>query len=355
MAEQDDGSKTEDPTQKRLDDAREKGNVIRSVDVGNLILLGGGSAALLLLSPWIMSDLALTTRRFIELPHDLRLDTGSMQRALADLATDVALVLFLPFLIFVLLAVATSILQFGFLLTTESITPKLERISPLAGFKRLFSLRSIVELVKGVIKISVVGTVAFLILWPLMRYADQFAQVDVAAILPMLYDEIAILLSGVIAVLVLIAAADYFYQRFDYMKNMRMTKQELKDEFKDAEGDPHIKAKLRQLRQDRTRKRMMQNVPTATVVVTNPTHYAVALRYEEKMAAPVVVAKGTDLIAKRIRDIARENFVPVVENPPLARTLFQLVEIDDEVPEEQYKAVAEVIGYVMRMKRQAAH
>jgi flagellar biosynthetic protein FlhB len=353
MAE-DDSSKTEEPSSKKLGDAREKGQVIRSQDLGNFILLGGSTAVLLIMVFSISRGLNDLMLRFVSFPHAISMDPGNLQRVLVDLTIDLAMILFLPFLFFIIFAFLTGYLQFGLLFSTENLMPKLEKLNPIEGMKKMFSMRSVMELVKGVIKMVVVGAVALYVLWPLMDHTDLFVTLSIGDLLTAMYEESRKLIIAVIVVIGLVAAMDYAYQRFEFMKKMRMTKQELKDEFKDMEGDPLIKSKLRQLRAEKSRKRMMGNVPTATVVVTNPTHYAVALKYEQNMGAPVVVAKGSDLVAKRIRELAQKNFVPIVENPPLARALYSLVEIDQEVPEEHYRAVAEVIGYVMRMKKSAA-
>jgi flagellar biosynthesis protein FlhB len=353
MAE-DDSSKTEEPSGKKLGDAREKGQVIRSQDLGNFILLGGSTAVLLIMVFSISRGLNDLMLRFVSLPHAISVDPGNLQRVLMDSAIDLAMVLALPFLFFIIFAFLTGYLQFGLLLSTENLMPKLEKLNPIEGMKKIFSMRSVMELIKGILKMGIVGTVALYVLWPLMDHTDLFVTLSIGDLLSAMYEESRKLIIAVIVVIGLLAAMDYAYQRFEFMKKMRMTKQELKDEFKDMEGDPQIKAKLRQLRVEKSRKRMMGNVPTATVVVTNPTHYAVALKYEQNMGAPMVVAKGADLVAKKIRELAQKNFVPIVENPPLARALYSLVEIDQEVPEEHYRAVAEVIGYVMRMKKSAA-
>lgn len=353
--EQDDASKTEEPTGKKLADARKKGNVIKSMDIGHFIMLGVGGLVVLMLGPSMMTDLTFLLRRFLEAPHLLHFDDPSWSRVFVGLLLDLALVLFLPFLFMVIAAVAGPVLQVGFLYSTESITPKLDKISPLAGFKRMFSQRQLVEFGKGLLKLVIVGAVAVMMLWPEIERVDSYVSAELGDTLLSLYTLTKKLLFAILPIVLMVGALDYFYQRHAFMKQMRMTKQEVKDEFKNAEGDPQIKSRLRSLRVQRARKRMMAAVPTASVVVTNPTHYAVALKYDQGMSAPMVVAKGVDLVAKRIRDLAQENFVPIVENPPLARALFATAELDEEIPYEQYRAVAEVIGYVMRLKRQAVH
>ncbi|MEA2990374.1 MAG: flagellar biosynthesis protein FlhB, partial [Alphaproteobacteria bacterium] len=234
------------------------------------------------------------------------------------------------------------------------LKPKLSKISPGAGFKRLFSKIALANFVKGLIKLALVGTIMGVILWPKRTQIDGLVTMDPAVIL-MLTRTISLdVLGAVVAVLAIVAAADYLFQYRQWHEKLKMSLQEMKEEFKQTEGDPGIKAKIRQIRQSRMKKRMMAALPTASVVITNPTHYAIALKYERGMNAPICVAKGVDLIARRIREVASEHHIPIVENPPLARALHGTVEIDQEVPPEHYQAVAEVIGYVMRLNRALA-
>ena len=212
-------------------------------------------------------------------------------------------------------------------------------------------MRSVVEFIKSLLKITIVGSVAYIVVHPNIDYVRLMPDEDIQDIMHYLGAVTGKMLIGVTTVMFLIAALDYFYQRFEYMKNMRMTKQEIKDEYRQQEGDPHIKQKLRAIRRDRVRKRMMAEVPKSDVVITNPTHFAVALKYDEAtMQAPKVLAKGKDKVALRIREIAEENKIPIVRNPPLARALYDNAEIDKEIPIEQYQAVAKVIGYVYKIK-----
>jgi len=221
----------------------------------------------------------------------------------------------------------------------------------MSGLKRLFSSKSLVEFVKGLLKLIVVGTVVTALMLPQVRSLDTLVGLDPAAMLGLLYEAATRILFGVLATLTLIAALDWLYQRYSLTKDLRMSKQELKEEFKQTEGDPHIKQRIRQLRHERSRKRMMAAVPKADVVIMNPTHFAVALQYDQKtMGAPRCVAKGIDSLALRIRDVAKEAGVAVVENPPLARALHATVELDEEIPAEHYRAVAEVIGYVWKLR-----
>ncbi|MBU6235956.1 MAG: flagellar type III secretion system protein FlhB, partial [Alphaproteobacteria bacterium] len=220
------------------------------------------------------------------------------------------------------------------------------------GFQRLFSKRSFFEFVKGIIKVAIISAVSIWVLRPYLEGIEHLIDLSLGNLIEEMMALFLKLMGAILTVLFLLAGMDLLFQRYTYMQQMRMSRQEIKDEYKQTEGDPHVKSRLRQLRMEKSRKRMMQNVPNSTVVVTNPTHFAVALRYEpDEMDAPVCVAKGQDLVALRIREIAEENGVIIVENPPLARTLFKVLDIDDVIPPEHYKAVAEVISYVFRMKK----
>lgn len=353
MAEDDDdASKTEDPTGKRLDDARGKGHVPVSQDVKHLFVLSSVLAVVALLGPWMASDLTHALVPFMELAHQMPLDRGGLASALGRIAIDVAIILAFPILIVLIGILAASWLQNGFLFTSGPLAWDLNKLNPITGFKRMFSLNGLVELVKGLIKIGIIATIVGVVLWPRMRVPDRFTFQSPAQMLHDLFDLTVLILVTIIAVQIIVALADYLYQRWNYARQLRMTKQEVKEEYKQMEGDPHIKARIRSIRMDRARRRMMAAVPTADVVVTNPTHYAVALKYDPtSMAAPRLVAKGTDLVALKIRELAEENDVPIVENPPVARALHATVEIDAEIPPDQYRAVAEIISFVFKLKR----
>ena len=347
--------KTEEPSGRRLEEARGKGQVPQSREINNLIMLSAALVVIVMIAPMMTRDLVIELRRFVELPHQMHLDDSRFHDLMIDMSGRLAVILAVPLLLLVAAAFAPGLLQHGWLWTTFNLSPRLDRINPMAGLKRLFSLRNLVELFKGIIKMSIVGTFAAILMLPTFGWIGQLISADINQLLPTLLAMVVKLLSGVLLVLVVLAGLDYIYQRYEFMKSMRMTKQEIKDEFKQMEGDPVIKQALRRIRSQRARQRMMQAVPTATVVVTNPTHYACALKYDQTMNAPVLLAKGVELIAFRIIEKARENFIPIVQNPPLARTLYSTVEVDEEIPREHYKAVAEVIGYVMRLKKRAVH
>jgi flagellar biosynthetic protein FlhB len=232
--------------------------------------------------------------------------------------------------------------------------PKLSKLSPLAGLQRQFSKQAIANFGKGLVKIVIVGAVLASLMWPERQHMEALVHSDPATLLPYVFSITLKLMGTVVAMLAVIAAADYLFQYRQWYEKQKMSLRELKEEFKQSEGDPTIKGKLKQMRQARMRKRMMAAVPKASVIITNPTHFAVALQYERGMAAPICVAKGVDALALKIREIATEHRIPIVENPPLARALHATVQIDQVIPAEHYKAVAEVIGYVMRLRRAVA-
>ena len=349
--EQDESSKTEEPTPKRLREAREKGQLPSSREVNSWFMIFALTLLIFGMAGSMMGGLSNLMTAFVEKPHEMLLNRGSLVSLIGDIAIVILIVMALPLIMTVLAAFFSSVLQNGLLLAPETIKPKLEKISPIAGLKRLFSIRSLTEFVKGLVKLAVVGAIGTAVVMPELNDIGAFMAMDIDALLIRLRDLALILLAAVLAVMTVIAALDLTYQRYEHMKKLRMTKQELKDEYKQTEGDPIVKSRLRQLRMERARRRMMAAVPTSDVVITNPTHFAVALKYDsDKMAAPRLVAKGADLVAKRIRDLANDNDVPIVENPPLARALFAGCELDQEVPPEHYQAVAEVIGYVYRLK-----
>lgn len=349
--EQDDAQKTEEPTPKKQREAREKGEVARSQEVNHWFILLAFATTLGLLAPIFVGQLGRALVPFLEQPHRIVLSGDSTRLVLSSLLWDVGKAMALPFAATIAAALAAGFLQGGFVVSAESLKPKLEKLSPLSGFKRVFGQRALVEFVKGLLKISLVGAVITLLVTPRWQRYLHLPELSLDDLLSLLRIEALRVVIGVLAVMSVIAGADYLFQRYKHNQKLRMSRQEIKDEMRQSEGDPMVKARLRQLRQERARQRMMAAVPGADVVVTNPTHFAVALRYEgEVMSAPVVVAKGVDFIAQKIREVAKENDVPIVENRPLARALYDTVDIDQEVPPDHYKAVAEVIGYVMRLR-----
>jgi flagellar biosynthetic protein FlhB len=354
MAEdQDNSQRTEDPTQKRLDDALKRGDVAKSQEVNTWFIIAGATLVMVAFSGGMGVGLTTTMRGLIANAHDLRVDGQALVWLSEKLGLEVLSTLAIPFLLLAIAAVAGTMVQHRLVWTTEALAPKLNRISPMAGAKRLFSMQAIANFVKGLLKLVLVGAVLTALLWPERDRAEGLTLTDPAAILPVTKELALKLLGAVVAMLAVIAAADYLFQYRQWYERQKMTLRELKDEFKDSEGDPIIKGKMKQTRAARMRKRMMAEVPKATVIITNPTHYAIALKYEKGMEAPVCVAKGVDQVALKIREIGTANAVPIVENPPLARALHATVDIEEPITPEHYKAVAEVIGFVMRLRRSA--
>ena len=347
---QDDTEKSEEPTQKRLDEALERGDVVKSQEVNTWFVLGAATLILLSFSGDMSSGLNSLLRGFLGQAHAIPVDGRGLIVVMQKLGIGTITAVALPLGILALAAIAGNIVQHRLVWSGESMKPKLSKVSLGAGFKRLFSKIALMNFVKGLIKLALVGAVMTVILWPKRHQLDGLVTMDPAVVLLLTRTLSLDVLGAVVAVLAIIAAADYLFQYRQWYNRLKMSLQELKEEFKQTDGDPHVKAKIRQLRVERSKKRMMAAVPQASVIITNPTHYAVALQYDRGMSAPVCLAKGLDNIALKIREVAAKHNIPIVENPPLARALHATVEIDEEVPPEHYKAVAEVIGYVMRLK-----
>jgi len=346
--EPDESEKTEDPSEKKLREAQEKGNVVKSQEVNSWFMLTAATLVVLIFSNNMAGQLSFSMQSFLLDAHDYSLEGQGGTVILQTILWAILAAIALPFLVFIVAAVAGNLVQHGFLFQTETMQPKLSKISPLAGLKRLFSSTSLVNFSKSLAKLVIVTALIGLIMWPSSDSLEIMVALEPAALLPHVKVLTIKILGAVIALYSVIAVLDYSYQRQQWWKKLKMTAQEVKDEYKQQEGDPTVKAKIRQIRMERGRKRMMAAVPESSVVITNPTHYAIALKYERGMAAPICMAKGVDALALKIREVATEHDIPLFENPPLARALHATVEVDDEIPEEHYKAVAEVIGFVMR-------
>lgn len=347
----DESNKTEDPTPKKLEEARKKGQVPLSREVNNWVMLAAGTLVVIGMGPHMMESLLVLLRTYIGDTANLPEVPGGMKFLAVESFREVLKIIAMPMLFLMAAAFLGPFVQIGPLFSTETISMDLGKVSPSKGLSRLFSLRSILEFVKGLLKIAIVSVVGLIIMTPFFGGLEHMVGLPI----PLAMSEMSVLtkqlMVGILVVLFIIAVADLMYQRFEFNKKMRMTKQELKDEYRQSEGDPHVKAKLRQLRQQKAQARMMQNVPNADVVITNPTHYSIALKYEpEKNDAPIVIAKGVDEVAMRIRETAREHRIAILPNPPLARILFETVDLDEAVPPEHYKAVAEIISYVFKLK-----
>ena len=349
--ENDQSQKTEEATPRKLLDAREKGKVMTSQEVSHLAIMIGGALIAGLLGPFMASHIFNATGGFFSKFHTIRIDPGNLGDVFAELFLQLAIGLGPIIFLLLVLAVFFKLIVSGFVFSSQSLMPSIERISPIKGFFRLVSLKSLYEFVKGLLKLTVVALIVGSVALPELERVELLMQMDILATAEEARWIIFHMFAVAIFVVGIIAGLDYLYQRYEFLKQMRMTKQEVKDELKQTDGDPLIRGRLRQIRAERARERMMAAVPEADVVVTNPTHYAIALKYEsETMTAPKVIAKGVDDVAFRIREVANDNDIPIVENAPLARALFAAAEIDDEVPPEHYKAVAEVISYVYRLK-----
>jgi flagellar biosynthetic protein FlhB len=348
--DQDKSQQTEEPTQKRLDQAREAGDIVKSHEVTAFILLGGGTLAIAMFGKYTMVGIAKALQIFLEQPEQMSVDGAGISSLLRVMLMQLAGACGPIFGVLALAALAGHIIQGRPTFNLDRLAPNLSKLSPLAGLKRMFGIEGWMNLLKGLFKIGIVGAAIWTQLWPERGHLEAILSQSTVQVLGDMGHLLFKVLIAALSALAVIAGADYFFQYRQWYGRNRMSKQEIKEEYRQNEGDPTIKAKIRQLRHERAKKRMMAQVPTATVVIMNPTHYAVALRYESgKTEAPICVAKGIDALALRIRAVAEENDVAVVENPPLARALHAAVEIDQPVPPEHYKAVAQVIGYVMRL------
>jgi len=342
--------KTEDPTQKRLDDARDRGDVAKSQEINTWFVIAG---ATLLLSTFSGSIGGIETpmRNLIANSWMIRTDGAGLLALAQDLEKAVISALGIPLLLLVLVAIGGNLVQHPLVWSAEQLKPKLSKLSPIQGFKRILGKQAAANFGKGLFKVIALGIVMVVVLWPERHRLEGMVHTDPAALLGLTTSLTLRLLGSVVAMLAFVALADYLFQYRQWFQRQKMSLQEIKEEFKQSEGDPHIKGRIRQLRQARMKRRMMAAVPKASVIITNPTHYSVALSYERGMAAPVCVAKGVDVIAFKIREVAREHDIPIIENVPLARALYATVEIDEEIPVEHYHAVAQIIGYVMGLRR----
>lgn len=353
MAEddQDDASKTEDASPKKLEEARKKGQVAQSKELNTWIMLLAATLLIGVSSNSLFSEFREFLKVYIEQPHLMASGPGGIGSVLANATVKMLGLIALPMIILFVSALVGPMAQVGFLVAPEVLKFDFSKVSIMKGFARLFSMRSVIEFVKGILKISVIGIVGYTLVHPYIGAIEHTMDQSVGVMLENLHAMTMRMMIGILVALLIISIADVLYQRWEFGKQMRMTKQEVKDEYKQTEGDPYIKGKLKQLRFEKARQRMMQAVPKADVIITNPTHFAVALKYDtDAMDAPMVIAKGTDNVAFRIREIAKENNIEIVENPPLARTLYADVELDHPIPPELFKAVAEVISYVFKKR-----
>jgi len=352
MAENNDAaSKTEEATPRKLEQSREKGDVAKTQDLAPLAALTFSAGVLAILGGWLAKTMISALIPFIAHPEQIPLE-GAGGVTVARMAMMAAA----PVLGAVLLTAALggalgNLVQHGLLFTPDKLKPDFKKVSPLSGFQRIFGPDGLAQFVKSISKILAVAGVAYLVLKPHFHEFRTLSALDPAAMLPFSAEILRKLIFAVIALMLAITGADWIWQKQRFLKKMRMSREEVKEEYKQTDGDPLIKAKLRQMRHEKARRRMMAAVPTATVVVMNPTHYAVALKYEAGTAgAPECVAKGLDAVALRIRAAAEEAGVPVIEDPPLARALYAAVEIDEAIPPAHFEAVAKIIGFILGAK-----
>ena len=347
------GEKTEKATPKKRQDARKKGQVLKSQDVTAAVLLLLTFFFLLFFAPFMYDGVkgfllqALNRNLLIE-----TLNEDTVMDMYVESLKEMAIIT-LPIMVVAMIAgIGANFFQFGLLFTTETLKIDLKKMDPIKGIKKIISVRAIVNLIKSLLKVTLIGTVTTVVILIYLEEVLSLSLHSPAQILATVAYLSAIMGIAASIMLVAIALFDYLYERFEYEKQLKMSKQDLKDEYKNSEGDPLIKSKIKQRQREMAMRRMMSEIPSADVVITNPTHYAIALKYDEnEMDAPRVVAKGTDFVAQKIKMIAKENNVTMVENRPLARAMYDQVEIGQAVPEEFFKAVAEVLAYVYRIKR----
>ncbi len=352
MAEESFQEKTEQPTPKKLEKAKQEGNVPKSSEVSSALILMTSLAVFIFLGSWMFWSLSSFMGGVLKNAGTLSLDESSLFPFVTYVLSHVFKVL-LPLMLTVLIAgVIGNVVQFGFVFSSKPFVPNISKLSPISGLKKLLSLKSLVEVIKALCKFAFVSVIAYIVLRSEMNGFPDLMAMGISSILAFIGKVAMEICLYVCMALMVLAVLDFVYQRWQHRKNLRMTKQEVKDEAKQSEGDPKVKGRIKQIQLETARRRMMAQVPNADVVITNPTHLAIALKYKhEKMVAPQVIAKGADYIALKIREIAEKNGIPVVENKPLARTLYKTVELNGYIPVNIYKAVAEILAYVYRLKQ----
>ena len=347
------GEKTEKATDKKRQDSRKKGQVLKSPDVTSAIVLLT-VFLFLFFAAGMMRDRFFTFfkesfTKYVSL-KEFNADTAIL--IYIDVLLEMAFILLPIMLIAMAAAIGANLLQFGWLFTAEPLKFDLKKIDPIKGLKRIFSIRAIVELMKSILKITFIGTVTFLVVWMNIDKVLGLAFKSPWDALTTVGQLTATMGIAASFTLLFISILDFFYQKYDYEKNLKMSKQDIKDEHKNSEGDPIIKSRIKQQQREMAMRRMMQEIPDADVVITNPTHYAIAIKYDDgDMDAPIIVAKGVDFVAQKIKLIAKEHDIVMVENRPLARSLYDQVEIGDRIPEEFFKTIAEILAYVYRIQR----
>ncbi len=353
MAEQrSDQERTEKATPKKRQEARKKGQVAKSQELASVAVLLACLGVFYFGSYYMIGKMLNVMRQLFVESVQFNIDCNNIQHFLVGFANEIFGLLFPLFLAVFSIALLVNYFQVGFVLSTDSIQPKLSKINPINGFQRLFSMKSLVELIKNVFKILIIVSLVYITIKGEIENFIPLSEQSVGEILVYIGKLAFKIVFRTCLLLIILAIFDYLYQRWEYEKNLKMSKQEVKDEFKQTEGDPIIRARIKRLQREAARKRMMASVPKADVVITNPTHLAVAIHYDQsRMSAPKVVAKGRGHIAEKIKQIATENRVTIVEDRPLAQILYKMVDVDEVIPTNLYKAVAEVMAFVYSMRR----
>ncbi|MFI4936127.1 MAG: flagellar biosynthesis protein FlhB [Caulobacterales bacterium] len=346
------GSRTEEATPRRLEEARKEGDVAKSHELVQFVSLAGAFSVVAIGGGWLARNLAEHLIPFIAHPDSIQLRGAAGVAVIRQVMMAAAPALMAVLGGTMLAGVGGNVVQHGFLFTTSKLQPNFSKVSPAEGFKRLFGIDGLMQFLRAVLKVLLTGAVAWWVLAPHAAELPGLVTLAPLALLPYASSLLRSLMMAVLALLAVGAILDFVWQRQRFAVRMRMTKEEMKEDYRQSEGDPMIRARLRQIRMERARRRMIQAVPKATVVVVNPTHYAVALRYEQgQTPAPECVAKGVDAVALRIRATAEEHRVPVVEDPALARALYSAVEVDEIIPQAHYEAVAKIIGFILAAKK----
>lgn len=345
---EDKSQKTESPTPHRLEEAQKKGQIPLSKEFGHFCIFIAISIVFIMIFPATFSKIAMSLKTYLEFSHAIPFSEEGLISSLIDTLYQIGFYLLIPYIFLMAAALIAAGIQTKFKPVLSKITPKFENISPHKGFTKIFSQNNLIEFMKSLLKFILMGSIVGIVLYPEISKIDNILYFDIRDMILEIEENNRVLLVSMISILAGLAGLDYAHQKYENYKNLRMSHKEIKDEHKKLEGDPQIKQKLSQLRQEKLRRSIMKTVPKATVIVTNPTHYAVALLYEMgEMEAPVIIAKGVDQIALQIREIAKAHDIPLYQNPPLARELYNTIDVDNPIDPKQYAAVARIIRYVM--------
>ncbi|MFO7985588.1 MAG: flagellar biosynthesis protein FlhB [Desulfatiglandaceae bacterium] len=352
MPEKNDQEKTEQPTSKKLSDARKKGQVAKSQEVASALILMGSLGVLLFAGAWMFWTLTKFMHGIFGNLGTLHVEGDSASAFLLTIFEQVLILIMPLMMVLLIVGIGANLIQVGFMFTGEPLIPKFSKFNPISGMKKLFSLKSLVELVKSLLKILLISGISYAVLMGEIDKIPSLIQMSVGQILVFMGTASLKIIFYVALGMLAMAVLDFIYQKWQFTKDMMMTKQEVKDERKQSEGDPQVKGKIKKAQKEMAMRRMMQAVPDADVIITNPTSLAVVLKYNaQEMVAPQVVAKGASFVADRIKAVGRENGVPIVENKPLAQVLYKTCEIDDTIPDSLYRAVAEILAYVYRLRQ----